>query len=610
MAAVSPPKPWQRVDGTAMSSSSAPSSMPASNQPTSNTTSSTSTSKQPPLPSIPSSLGTVVNRTASNYSPYGGANGYGRANIGTSPYSSYSNYGTSPYSSYSNYSSPYSRIGTMGGMGSMYGGGYGSMYGGGMGGIYGGSMYGQPGMMGMGNRNDPNSLTNSFSQSTQATFQIIENLVGAFGGVAQMLESTYMATHSSFFAMISVAEQFSNLRTTLGSILGIFTLMRYLRTLIAKITGRPLPADATSLTPAAFASFQGLPPYAQTLLPNGQPVPSKKPFLIFLAAVIGLPYLMSKFIRSLAAQNEQLRNHPTEGQVMLGADGQPLPNQYQGQRQLSVSPKDLEFYHVLYDYPPPNQPPQETTLVLSVKAGDLVAVLSKSDPMGKPSDWWQCRARDHSVGFLPGMYLKPFIKKSVGQIEHGRVNTISSVIGGQRDDQSSRANSLKVDAKEKQEASVYNHRSPGAVAYSGNHELGNRAEYWFAQGQVGLDVKDPVVSNTALLIYLLTHKKRRIRARLEDAYIDMAIFIRNLYGDSSIRQPNSAANFYTGAYTSPTRNSGIQSSSNTFPYPKSPSLTKALVMAEIHYIIVTCSLTRLLLDHDYDTAAITQGLQL
>jgi peroxin-13 len=39
-----------------------------------------------------------------------------------------------------------------------------------------------------------------------ATFQIIESLVGAFGGFAQMLESTFMATHSSFFAMVSVGK--------------------------------------------------------------------------------------------------------------------------------------------------------------------------------------------------------------------------------------------------------------------------------------------------------------------------------------------------------------------------------------------------------------------
>lgn len=81
----------------------------------------------------------------------------------------------------------------------MYGGG--GMYGGspygGMGGMYGGGYGGMGGPMG------PNgqSLTQSFSQSTQNTFQLIESIVGAFGGFAQMLESTYMATHSSFFGM-------------------------------------------------------------------------------------------------------------------------------------------------------------------------------------------------------------------------------------------------------------------------------------------------------------------------------------------------------------------------------------------------------------------------
>lgn len=85
----------------------------------------------------------------------------------------------------------------------MYGGGYGgygSMYGG-MGGMGMGGMGGMGGMYGgmPGDPNDPNSLTNSFGQSTQATFQLIESIVGAFGGFAQMLESTYMATHSSFF---------------------------------------------------------------------------------------------------------------------------------------------------------------------------------------------------------------------------------------------------------------------------------------------------------------------------------------------------------------------------------------------------------------------------
>ena len=165
-----------------MSSAQGASSTPLTNphNPTGATSSSSST--PPPLPSKPSTLNSVVNRTASNYSPYGTG-----SRLGGSPYGGLGAYG--------NYNSPYSRFGGVnpsmyGGMGGMYGG-VGGMYGGMPG--YGG---GQPGFI-----EDPNSLTNSFSQSTQATFQIIENIVGAFGGFAQMLDSTYMATHSSFFGM-------------------------------------------------------------------------------------------------------------------------------------------------------------------------------------------------------------------------------------------------------------------------------------------------------------------------------------------------------------------------------------------------------------------------
>ena len=96
----------------------------------------------------------------------------------------------------------------MGGYGSMYGsgmGGYGSGMGMGMGyGGFGGGMgyggYGG-GYGGMGGMMPPQdqSLTQTWNQSTQATFQVMESIVRAFGGLAQMLESAYMTTHSSFF---------------------------------------------------------------------------------------------------------------------------------------------------------------------------------------------------------------------------------------------------------------------------------------------------------------------------------------------------------------------------------------------------------------------------
>jgi peroxin-13 len=145
----------------------------------------------PAIPERPAALTAAVNQMASAYSRPYGASPYGTSPYGTSPYGGYGSAYTSSYAS------PYSRMGAYGG--GMYGGGMygGGMYGGGMYGGMGGGMYG-----GMPDPNNPESLTQRFSMSTQATFQMLEGIVGAFGGFAQMLESTYMATHSSFFGKL------------------------------------------------------------------------------------------------------------------------------------------------------------------------------------------------------------------------------------------------------------------------------------------------------------------------------------------------------------------------------------------------------------------------
>lgn len=210
-----------------------------------------------------------------------------------------------------------------------------------------------------------------------------------------------MDTADFFLAMVSVAEQFGNLRNTLGSALGIFTLIRWFRTLIAKLTGRPPPADATSLTPAAFAAFLG--GHAAATLPDGSPVPakpSKKPFFMFLIALFGLPYLMGKLIKTMArSQEEEAKRRQLVG---VGAEGP-----------ASLDPAKLDFCRLLYDYTPETQ--ESNGIDLAVKKGDIVAVLSKSDPMGNASEWWRCRARDGRVGYLPGPYLETIQRRPTQQ---------------------------------------------------------------------------------------------------------------------------------------------------------------------------------------------------
>ncbi len=210
--------------------------------------------------------------------------------------------------------------------------------------------------------------------------------------------------------MVSVAEQVGNLRDTLGSILGIFTLMRWIRTLIAKLTGRPPPVDAMALTPAAFARFEGrkLPPGAENTGLNGAPKPSRKPLFFFVLAAFGLPYLMSKVIKSMAASHEEEERR----QMAL-----------MRQQQAPLDPTKLDFCRVLYDYTPDpalvaQQQQQQLmnpqgaaapSLDIAVKCDDMVVVLAKTDPLGNPSDWWQCRTRDGRVGYLPSTYLRAMV---------------------------------------------------------------------------------------------------------------------------------------------------------------------------------------------------------
>ena len=198
--------------------------------------------------------------------------------------------------------------------------------------------------------------------------------------------------------MVSVAEQFGNLRQTLGSVLGIYTVMRWIRAAIAKITGRPLPASAKQLTPANFAAFTGR-------MPDGSPAPptpSKKPFVVFMLAVFGLPYLMGKLIKALArSQEEEEKRKMAENPQ---AYGQP------------IDPNKLEFCRAMYDFTPSGN---MQGMDLSVKKGDMVAILSKSDPMGNASEWWRCRSRDGRMGYLPGIYLETIHRKQPAQITSG-----------------------------------------------------------------------------------------------------------------------------------------------------------------------------------------------
>lgn len=334
------------------------------------------------------------------------AMGYG--NMGSSYNSGYgSGYGTGYNSAYgTSYGGGYGASRFGGGYGSsMFGGygssglgygGYGSLMYGGYGGYGGyglsmyGSMYGQNGMNGM---NGPGGI----AEGTQATFQLIESIIGAVGGFAQMLEATYMATHSSFFTMVSLAEQFGNLKNTLGLLLGIFALIKFAKKLFYRLAGRKYNHG---INLKEFGKFENKQKKLEDSIRRQQsgerrtPSISFKPLVLFLAASIGFPYLLSKAIHKLNEQQrlKQQRNFNDRP----GMDPQMGP----------LDPESLEFAKALYEFNPENP-----NIEIELKPKELVAILSKLDPLGNESKWWKVRSRSGKVGYVPLNFLSIIERK-------------------------------------------------------------------------------------------------------------------------------------------------------------------------------------------------------
>lgn len=235
--------------------------------------------------------------------------------------------------------------------------------------------------MGMyGNGPDDVSLMQRMEAGTRPAFEVIEQIVGAFGGFAQMLDSTFMATHSSFMAIVGMAEQLSYLKNYLGQVFSLFAVYRMLKRLLNKVTGRVEPGEMNLMEFERFEKGSNN---------NNNKKISRKPILIFLFMVVGLPYLMHKLIQYITAKQEAAQ------QQQQIAD--PMMLQSLGK----IDPSKLEFARAMYDFT------AESPMELNLKKGDIVAILSKNDPVtNAPSQWWRGRLRDGRMGMFPSNYVE------------------------------------------------------------------------------------------------------------------------------------------------------------------------------------------------------------
>lgn len=250
-----------------------------------------------------------------------------------------------------------------------------------------------------------------------------------------MLESTFMATHSSFFAMIGVAEQFASLRNWLGEVLSVFTLLRWVKRILgyenqAGAAGEAISADS-------FRAFEANGGKA-TPGKGGPKTPkhSKKPIIIFFLTIVGLPWLMNKLVRLITAKQEAEARRlglPPGAMVpiMDQQTGQPLPQHLQPpgvdlsllpsnqaqiantkrlQEEASLDPSQLTFVRATHAYAPSSgegQAPAEGSenFELTFEKNEIIAVLTPKENRQDPG-WWRGRLRSGKIGWFPSTHVQ------------------------------------------------------------------------------------------------------------------------------------------------------------------------------------------------------------
>lgn len=206
-------------------------------------------------------------------------------------------------------SQSYGGLGAFGSYGSPF-----SMYGSGYSG-YGCSLpgYSRFGMSGYGGgygQPNDNDFVRMAEESSRQAFQSIESIVQAFASVSMMLESTYFAVHSSFRAVLGVADHFSRLKGQMTQMFSALAVIKYLNWFIRRILyllslseNDPNEEDAWRRSSSSTNGFL-TPESVVESLTKPERKKSSWPILIFFSVVFGTPWLIWKLLTSLTGGSD------------------------------------------------------------------------------------------------------------------------------------------------------------------------------------------------------------------------------------------------------------------------------------------------------------------
>ncbi|XP_062319447.1 peroxisome biogenesis factor 13 [Osmerus eperlanus] len=149
----------------------------------------------------------------------------------------------------------------------------------------------------------PSRFVQQAEESSRGAFQSIQSIVQAFSSVSMMLDATFSAVYNSFRAVLDVANHFTRLRVHFTRVFSAFALVRTLRYLyrrMQRLLGLRQDAEVEDLwadsagdvlaTTAARGVGAGVDDPRGTV--------KSWPIFLFLAVVLGGPYLIWKLLSS------------------------------------------------------------------------------------------------------------------------------------------------------------------------------------------------------------------------------------------------------------------------------------------------------------------------
>ena len=154
------------------------------------------------------------------------------------------------------------------------------------------------------------SFVRRAEETSRPAFESIESIVQAFGSIAMMLESTFFAVHSSFRAVLGVADQFSLLKQHIINTLGALTVFRAIRYVFRKLLvllrlRKPSSAEDELWSEAAKSATE-----------SNVKATRSWPIVMFFAVVLGTPWLIWKFLLAVGGESNDTPESWMTGKVL------------------------------------------------------------------------------------------------------------------------------------------------------------------------------------------------------------------------------------------------------------------------------------------------------